>query len=320
MRLRPLTAALSIGALFALAIVREARADEPSAEALFQDAMQLVAKGDYAAACPKFAQSHRLEPAVGTQFNLADCYEHTGKTASAWTTFRDVAAIARAAGKFERERIATQRAAAIEPRVGRLRLKPQAPAPGLELRLDGHEIARDKWSAGLPIDAGEHELVASAPGRTTWKSTTTTRDGGVVDWAIPELVDPQPKAAPLAVAPVPGPAPKPSSSQRTIALVVGGAGIVAAGVGTIAGAMSLSSRSDGERDCPKDVYQFRCPTQEGADSWRSATTAGDVSTIAFVVAGVVLAGAAVLWFTAPSPRSARSTHASHAPMLLGGRF
>jgi hypothetical protein len=92
----------------------------------------------------------------------------------------------------------------------------------------------------------------------------------------------------------------PSSTQRTIAIAVAGAGLAGLAVGAIAGAMSISSRSNAEQACPEATYQFRCPTTQGTDDWNSATTAGNISTVGFVIGGAALAGAAVLWFTAAS--------------------
>jgi len=277
---------------------REARADDVArAEALFQEARALVDKGDYAHACQKLEESQKLEPAVGTQFNLADCYEHVGKTASAYVLFRQVAGIARAAGKFEREQRAKERAATLEPKLARVRLVVAAPAPGLEVKIDDKAVDRSS-SEPVPIDPGRHVVTASAPGRTTWQADATAVEARVVDIAIPELVDPTPKRAATVVI-----APPPPSTQRTVALVAGGVGIAGLAVGAIAGAMALSERGNAERECPTEIHDFRCPTEAGAEAWNSAASAGNVSTIAFVAGGVVLAGAAVLWLTAPSAKA-----------------
>src|SRR5579871_2746595 len=67
-----------------------ARADErdpTAAESLFRSARAAVDRGDYATACPQFAESQRLDPAPGTLMNLADCEEHLGRVASAWEHF-----------------------------------------------------------------------------------------------------------------------------------------------------------------------------------------------------------------------------------------
>src|SRR5215471_10148564 len=57
--------------------------DRVAAESLFTDARRLMQAGDYEHACPKLEASRRLEPALGTTLNLADCYDKLGRTASA---------------------------------------------------------------------------------------------------------------------------------------------------------------------------------------------------------------------------------------------
>jgi len=295
------TASLVVCVLLAASTSHVAQADEaaPSAEQLFQDARALVEKGDYASACPKLEVSQKLDPAVGTQFNLADCYEHVGKTATAFALFEEVARIARAAGKFERERSAKARAAALAPKLARAHLDVKAAAPGLEIRIDDVLVAKSAWNEAFPIDPGAHRIAASAPSHASWESTIAAKAGTLAEVSVPELVDtsarPTPAPAPVVVAP--------SSTQRTLALVAGGIGIAGIAVGAVSGIIAVSKRSSAQSECPSEVYAFRCPTESGTAAWNSATTAGNVSTVSFIAGGVFLAGAAVLWFTAPSART-----------------
>ena len=79
-----------------LALAPAAHADDDApALVLFKEARALVGDGKYAEACPKFEQSLALEVGVGTQFNLADCWEHIGRTASAQKLFLGAAASAK---------------------------------------------------------------------------------------------------------------------------------------------------------------------------------------------------------------------------------
>src|ERR1700685_1939228 len=78
--------------------------DSAAAQALFDQAKKAMAAHRYADACPKLEESLRLEEGVGTLLNLADCYEHEGKLASAWSKYIEVASKARAAGQSARAR------------------------------------------------------------------------------------------------------------------------------------------------------------------------------------------------------------------------
>src|ERR1035438_7696858 len=90
---------LAVGITATLASGPEARAQTASntnvaAEALFEEARSLLAAGKYAEACPKFADSERLGPSVATLLNLANCWEKSGRTATAWATYREAASAA----------------------------------------------------------------------------------------------------------------------------------------------------------------------------------------------------------------------------------
>src|SRR3954468_23197031 len=68
--------------------------DPTAAIQLYDAAIKLTKTGDYAGACPKFAESERLDPQLGTLLHLADCFEKVGKTASAWARWKDAIDVA----------------------------------------------------------------------------------------------------------------------------------------------------------------------------------------------------------------------------------
>src|SRR6185295_13337617 len=109
MRRSTLLALFFAGTLFAAPASAQQGGDQV-AEKLFNDAIALVSAGKYAEACPKFEESQKLDPALGTQFNLADCYEHTERKGTARRLFLEVADAAKAAGKGEREKKSRERA------------------------------------------------------------------------------------------------------------------------------------------------------------------------------------------------------------------
>src|SRR5262245_17406993 len=160
--------AVASAALAMVLCAGAARAETPeqAADRLFKEANVLASAGRYAEACPKLEESQRLDPGIGTQFNLADCYEHTGRLAHAYLVFEAVAKIARASGKLERANASTARASALEPRVPRLRIVADRPPQGLAVSLDG---AAKQIGAADPVEAGDHTVEASAPGRVAWR-------------------------------------------------------------------------------------------------------------------------------------------------------
>src|SRR5438093_12207200 len=86
---RPLWVFFAVAA--ALGAPATAIADQPAdaarALALVQEAKALTAAKRYADACPKLAESQRLDPKTGTLLSLALCYQSEGKPGSAWTAF-----------------------------------------------------------------------------------------------------------------------------------------------------------------------------------------------------------------------------------------
>ena len=72
---------VSVYVLVLVMSLRIARADTDKEHAarLFEEARALVKQGKYEVACPVFESSYQLDPAIGTELNLADCYEHTNK-------------------------------------------------------------------------------------------------------------------------------------------------------------------------------------------------------------------------------------------------
>ena len=309
--------------------------DRAAAEALFDSARQLTAQDRYAEACPKYEESNRLDPAVGTRLYLADCYEHVGRFASAWITFREAAAAARSANQLDREKKALALAAALEPRLSRIALQipKESDVPGLVIKRDGTVLGRPLWDTPTPVDPGAHTIEASAPGRKPWSLTVDLKDQGqtktITVPALPPEAAPVTSARPVTSAPVsaspPPPPPPPMVTAsattgepgsvlagRTPALIAGGVGVVGLVVGTVFAVRASSKWSDAKDQCPGN----HCTDRASYDDARSAKTSGNLAT-GFFAAGLVGLGAGVvLWFTA-SP-SSTSTGRYIAPTFVAG--
>ena len=310
-RAAALAAALALGVM-APASARAEGGDgekKAAAQALFDEGRQLATAGSYAAACPKLVESLRLDPVIGTRFYLAECFEHVGKLASAWTYYLEVADAASAAGQKDREKYANDRAEALRPRLARLALQvPEAARaiPGLEITRDGVAVGEAQWGTAIPVDLGAHVIAATAPKRKPWSTRVDVgQEGQAVEVAVPALeVPPPPTPVVVRVEPPPPPAPPPppppSGRRRVAGFVVGGVGVVGLGVGAALGGLALSKKSASNADGHCDAADH-C---DGAGlALRSqGLTAATGSTVGFVVGGAALVTGIVLVATAPSAK------------------
>ncbi len=293
-----------------------------AAEALFSEGRALAAKGRFAEACPKFEASQQLDPGLGTVLNLAECYEKLGKTASAWAEYRDAIPLARASGSKVREDLATTRAAALQSRLSTLTIRAPSSAHsarGLEIRRDGTPVLQAELDSAIPVDPGAHTLEASAPGKQPWSTTVQVgADAPNVVVEVPILADAadanananaDTAVAPAAHQPDEPPPKSGSSSQRTVAIVVGAVGVAGLGLGTFFGLKANGSLSDAKEHCLS--YPSGCGP-EGAELNSTASSQATVATVAFIAGGAALATGAVLWFTA-GPRESHGVALGFGP-------
>jgi hypothetical protein len=286
--------------------------DTAAAQTLFDEGKALMQQGKYAEACPKLAESQRLDPGGGTIFALALCYEGEGKTASAWGAFNDALTEARKDKRAQREAAALEHIHALEGKLTKLRIVVEKDHEGLEVRRDGVVVGKAQWGVAVPVDPGAHVMEARAPKKKPWTSTVEAgQPGEVTEVRVPSLDDePAPRLVQTETTPA---RPESSSSQRTWAYVVGGVGLVATGVGAAFGISAISKWNDVEGHCSNGV----CKTPAAVNVGDDAGTAAEVSTALFIVGGVGLAAAAVLFFTAPSG-AARATRVTPIALRSGG--
>jgi hypothetical protein len=263
-------------------------ADRAAAQALFDEGRTLLKAEKYEKACAKFAESMRLDRAIGTQLNLANCYEQQGRLASAWINFEEARARATKAGDMDaRVEVASQHANALAGRLSKLKIIVTSPVEGMLIRRDTEDVGQAQWGSPVPIDGGRHVIEASAPGKLTWRTRVSVkREGDNVEVVVPALDD----------APVEPDKPTAASgSDGTGALigagVAGGLGLVGAGLGIAFGLMASSKNDESAAFCT--VGPNEC-SAEGVSLRDDAFTMAHVSTTGFVVGGVGIATAAVL--------------------------
>lgn len=301
--------------------------DRALAQSLFDEARELMKHQSYKEACPKLAESQRVDPGGGTLLNLALCHEHEGKTASAWSEFNEALSIAIRDGRRERERLAREHIEKLQPILSTITVTvdPAAEVTGFEVRLDGVVLRKAGWGSTTPLDPGAHRVEASAPERRAWSAVIDVREPGSREIVSVPPLEAEPNGA-GSDAPQDPPAPASSgttasrppsgavraeptgSARRATGLVIGGIGVVGFAVGAIFGLQAISKRTQSDRECvPEGCTPGGLVANDDArrDAWISNVGIG----IGIVGVGV----GTILLLTA---RSASSSPPAPAPVRV----
>jgi hypothetical protein len=260
-------------------------------------------EGNYAAACPKLAESHAQDPASGTLINLALCYEKQGRLASAWAQYQLAAALARKDGRPDRVAAAEKQLNRLDPLVPRVVLHAVHPVPDMQASFGDVRIGVAAFESAIPLDPGTYEVVVSAPSHTDYRTSVSVAEGEIRRVEIPELAraaapPPPPPVVAASQAP-PGRAPpsfglprnaSPSPDSVPVAgYLLAGAGAVGLGLGTFFGIVSLSAYAEAERLCPT----HRSCTEESRRARDSAERRAWISNVTLGTG--ILASASGAW-------------------------
>lgn len=282
------------------------RADGAAAEALFQEGRAAASRGDHATACAKFQESNRLDPAVGTVFNIGDCSEKIGRVATAWQSFREVQQ--RLPSNDERVGIAKKRADALEARLPKLTIVLVDAPAGAKVRRDGVELGDASLKVALPVDPGSHVVDVTAPGRKDQsfpftireaeKKTLEVKAGPAEDKPVPTTT-----ASTTAAPPPSGTATsvdvEPGDGRKKTGIVVLGVGGGVFVVGAVLGVLTMQKKSTADDNCPDK----RC-NAEGYDAVKSGRTLGTLSTVGLGLGLVGMGVGGYLLASSPKKESA----------------
>jgi hypothetical protein len=304
--------AIGLGALV-LCIEEPALAQHATvAEALFRDAREAMKAGQYARACPKLAESQRLDPTLGTLINLAICEERLGRIATAWTRYREF--LETAAPSDDRRPAAEKRLAAIEPELPRLNISIAGAAMDAVVQLDGVELRAASLGVDVPVDPGEHRLALSMPDGT--KSERDVRVARKERVAV-ELSPPEPEVAPPEAPPVPPPSkahdllpvvkparmpqkppsapPGPNRTLATAGYVTGAVGIAGLATAGVFAGLAFDRKGIVDDYCNPTT----CSDRRGVEAAEEGATFVRIADVALVTGIVGLAvGGVLLWQSA----------------------
>lgn len=240
---------------------------------------------------------------------LAECWERSGKIASAWAQFREAQAMA-TKEKDARVKVAKERADKLDPRLSRLAIvvePPTSEADDLVVTRNGQVVGRAAWGIEAPVDPGPHVIRVTARDREAFEKTVEVGPNGAKEKiVVPTLAvarAPEATAAPPPPAGPPpadprGAAPPRDDGSRTTApawrtpvtLALGGVGLAGIGVGSFFGLRAMSTLDESDAHC-----DARGCDQQGVDLANDSRSQANVSTVAFAVGGVAIASAVLLW-------------------------
>lgn len=284
-------------ATLALLLPRSARADDTLL--LFNKGRGLVEQGKWSEACPLFAEAHRLQPtAIGITLNLAECYEHIGKTAAAWQGYREAEFLSKVASDTGRAHYAAEHAAALEPKLSHLQIDAEA-TPGLVVRRDQQEVSAGLLATLVPVDPGPHKVEATAPGYLVWSTTVVVGPGGDTKKVI------IPSLGKIHA----------SNAQRSAGIAVVAVGLASLAVGGALGGLAITKNNASKADCSSTQPNLCHP--DGISLRQAAMTLADASTGTFIAGGVLVAAGIAVFATASTdrPRVGALQRLELAPMV-----
>src|SRR5689334_14253450 len=114
---------LCIALLAVAGLAASARADKKRADELFDDGRKYLLRHEYALACTAFEQSQQADPAIGTELNIALCYEQWGDqhVVAAYHAYQEAERLS-AAKKDNREKAAHRKVVELEAKLPHLQV------------------------------------------------------------------------------------------------------------------------------------------------------------------------------------------------------
>ena len=268
-----------------VALTSAAQADNPSASAAddaFKQGRELIKSGNWVEACEQFDKSQRLDPQLGTLFNIGQCSEHTEHLATAVAAYRELVA---KDTNDARKSAAKERLAALEPRVPKLVVKVSRPATvSLESKAGVRAIAANQ---PVEIDFGDYSVIVRAPGAREVISKIRVGEERKTTTIEPALD------------PIDAGDASPSSTRKLVAIAAVGVGGAALATGVVFGALASSDWNRAKAVCGGTTCASQGDVDRANAIGASARTKATLST-ALVIAGAVVAGAGVfVWLTLP---------------------
>jgi tetratricopeptide (TPR) repeat protein len=280
-------ALLVVGVLLGLQTAAFAN-DKARADKLFEEGRGYLERKEYALACTAFEQSQQADPAIGTQLNIALCYEQWGKLANAYRAYLEAEQLAKAK-KDNRAKHARKKVNELAPKLAKLRISIPANADPYAIYLfDGKETERDALLEEQLLDAGDHTIevrVAGAPPKTT-KIALKPSDRQTITLELPVVE--KPVTAPATPA-LPVVTQTPRNKRKLYAGIgLAGGGALTIGIASYVALIARSDYNDAIAMCPGNL----CQTRAAYDATQDARSRANWMTVV-TGAGVAMVGVGV---------------------------
>jgi hypothetical protein len=186
----------------------------------------------------------------------------------------------------------------------------------VEVEMDGAPLVHKLDGAALSVDPGEHIFAFTATGHASLSRKLVLAEGEKARHEVVVIAFPPRPPVPSAPEPAPSPRPAAPSTNRVLALVVGGAGLAGIVLGSVYGVTTFSEVNQQNTDC---ASASSCPNHSKATSdHNAATNDGTISTVAFVAGGALLVTGVALFLTARASDSVATPALVASPILAPG--
>ncbi|MBN9165299.1 MAG: hypothetical protein BGO98_21660 [Myxococcales bacterium 68-20] len=261
--------------------------DIASARQLYNDGIELRDKGDMKGALEKFKAAHALGNTPLTGIELCRAHSALSQPVEAREVCLGVGRIAPLPEESQRSKDARNDAARLaeaeKTKIGSIRIKVTGVPAGWQptVVVDGATVPAAALNEPRSVNPGVHTITAKVGSGPETRATLETHVGETKDLELgvqppPENEKPEPVTGAGSQ-----PQPREKKKSNTFATVSFAVAGVSAVIGTIAGLSAISGEGDLDKECGSKIC--------GRDQWDaldSARTAGNVSTVFFVVAGV----------------------------------
>lgn len=169
--------------------------DTATARALFEQGVELAAKGDWAGAADRFERSEKLRHSPVVSYNLANAWVELGRLVEAAEVLRqiDKDPAAKPDVKANAQALLTQ----LQPRIATLVVEVESKPPPKDVRVNDRPFPEEAIGVPTPIDPGTVVVtVADDQGNVLWTKRTEVTPGGSERITI---TLPKPQPAPTVV-------------------------------------------------------------------------------------------------------------------------